>query len=172
MSSDRRPSGGWLGSNLPYLAVGAVSLALLVGYLAQVGPFARQVASSSSTTTVTVTVTAAATTTSTLPPDSTISRSEIGTLVRGQEVFNGTCIACHGSGGVGIDGLGTALPTSEFVAGLTDETLLAFLVVGRPIDDPLNTTGVACPARGGNTSLTDADLAAVVAYLRSIAAPG
>lgn len=172
MSSDRRPSGGWLGSNLPYLVVGAVSLVLLVGYLARAGPFTRQAASSPSTTVSAVTATVATTTTSTLPPNSTISRDAIGTLMRGEEVFNGTCIACHGSGGTGIDGLGKALPTSEFVAGLTDEALLAFLAVGRPIDDPLNTTGIACPARGGNTSLTDADLAGVVAYLRSIAATG
>jgi mono/diheme cytochrome c family protein len=168
MSSGRRPPGGLLGANLPYLALGAVSLVALVSYIALAKPFTP---STTSTSTTVVVDTSPATTTSTVAVDTTISRSEIGALVRGEEVFNGTCIACHGADGAGIDGLGTPLSTSTFVAGLTDEGLVAFLVVGRPADDPLNTTGVDMPARGGNTSLTDADLAAVVAYLRSIATP-
>jgi mono/diheme cytochrome c family protein len=171
MSSVRRPPGGSLGANLPYLAIGVVSLVLLVSYLALGKPFTPSPATTSTTVSI-VDETTPATTTSTLAADTTISRSAIGTLVHGEEIFNGTCIACHGTGGVGIDGLGMPLPTSAFVAGLTDEGLVAFLVAGRPVDDPLNTTGVACPARGGNTSLTDTDLAAVVAYLRSIATAG
>ena len=170
MSSVRRPPGGSLGANLPYLALGAVSLVLLVSYIALAKPFTPSTATS--TTASSVVDTTLATTTSTLAPDTTISRSAIGALVRGEEVFNGTCIACHGAGGVGVDGLGMPLPSSAFVAGLTDEGLVAFLAVGRPVDDPANTTGLACPARGGNTSLTDADLAAVAAYLRSIATAG
>jgi disulfide bond formation protein DsbB len=67
--------------------------------------------------------------------------------------------------------LGPALTTSEFVAGLTDDGLVAFLIVGRPDTDPANTTGIAMPPRGGNTSLTDDDLRAVVAYLRTLQIP-
>lgn len=171
MSSVRRPTGGLLGANLPYLAVGALSLAVLVGYIALARPFTPATTSTTSSTMVEASTTSS-TTTSTLPPDTTISRSAIGALMRGEEVFNGTCIACHGAGGVGMDGLGKPLSTSAFAAGLTDDGLVAFLIVGRPVDDPLNTTGVACPARGGNSTLTDADLTAVVAYLRSIATSG
>jgi len=172
MSSVRRPPGGLLGANLPYLAIGTVSLVLLVSYIALAKPFTPSPPTTSTTVSIVVDDTTPATSTSTVAADTTISRSAIGALVRGEEVFNGTCIACHGAGGIGVDGLGMPLPTSAFVAGLTDEGLVAFLAVGRPADDPLNTTGVACPARGGNTSLTDADLAAVVAYLRSIATSG
>ena len=88
---------------------------------------------------------------------------------RGQEIFDSTCITCHGPGGIGIAGLGKPLTTSTFAAGLTDSELLAFLDVGRPADDPLNTTGVVMPPRGGNLALTDADLIDVIAYVRTLA---
>lgn len=166
MSRDRRPSGGRFGANLPYLAIGAASLVLLVGYIVLAHPFTP---STPTVTSTSGTSTIAGTTTSSLAGETTIPSAA---ALAGEEIFNGTCIACHGSGGVGVEGLGKPLPTSAFVAGLTDEELLAFLIVGRPVDDPLNTTGIAMPARGGNTSLTDADLEAVVAYLRSIATAG
>jgi mono/diheme cytochrome c family protein len=91
-----------------------------------------------------------------------------GDAVAGLAVFNGTCITCHGPGGVGVAGLGKPLTTSEFAAGLTDAALLAFLDAGRPADDPLNTTGIAMPPRGGNPALTDADLMDVIAFVRTI----
>ena len=40
--------------------------------------------------------------------------------------------------------------------------------VGRPAGDPLNDTGVDMPPRGGNPSLSDEDLAHIVAYLRTL----
>ena len=91
-----------------------------------------------------------------------------GHPVHGEEVFNASSIVCHGPGGTGIEGLGKPLTTSPFVAGLSDAKLLEFLIVGRPSDDPLNTTGIAMPPRGGNPSLTDADLMDVIAYVRTI----
>jgi len=91
-----------------------------------------------------------------------------GDAARGREIFNGTCIACHGPGGIGVEGLGKPLTTSEFAAGLTDTELLAFLDIGRAADDPLNTTGVLMPPRGGSPSLTDSDLIDVIAYVRTI----
>ncbi len=98
----------------------------------------------------------------------TTTPAAAGDAARGTEIYNGTCIACHGAGGVGIPGLGKPLTTSDFAVGLTDAELLAFLKVGRPSDDPLNTTGILMPPRGGNPSLTDADLLDVIAYVRSI----
>jgi hypothetical protein len=47
--------------------------------------------------------------------------------------------------------------------------LVEFLVVGRDTADPLNTTGILKPPRGGNPSLTEEDLALIVEYLRSLA---
>lgn len=95
--------------------------------------------------------------------------SGAGERVRGQAVFDSTCITCHGPGGVGVEGLGKPLTTSTFAAGLTDTELLAFLDVGRAADDPLSTTGKVMPARGGNPALSDADLIDVIAYIRTLA---
>lgn len=88
----------------------------------------------------------------------------------GQSLFSTTCFACHGFDARGIPGLGKNLVESTFIHGLTDDELLAFIINGRPIGDPLNTTGVAMPARGGNPSLTDDQLLSIIAYLRSLQA--
>jgi disulfide bond formation protein DsbB len=36
------------------------------------------------------------------------------------------------------------------------------------MSDPLNTTGIAMPPKGGNPALTDGQIVDIVAYLRSI----
>ena len=89
-------------------------------------------------------------------------------IAEGKTIYDGSCVACHADGGVGIDGLGKPLVGSEFIAGLTDSELIDFIKVGRDTSDPINTSGIAMPAKGGNPSLTDTDLEFVVAYLRSI----
>lgn len=91
-----------------------------------------------------------------------------GDSAAGREVFLGTCVACHGANATGVPGLGKDLTTSSWSAEQTDEQLLAFLLTGRPASDPLNTTGVDMPPKGGNPALTEDDLRNVVAYLRSI----
>jgi disulfide bond formation protein DsbB len=78
------------------------------------------------------------------------------------------CIACHGPGGVGVEGLGKPFTTSEFVRSQTDAELLAFVKVGRPIGHPDNTTGVDMPPKGGNPALTDEDLLDIIAYIRTL----
>jgi disulfide bond formation protein DsbB len=87
---------------------------------------------------------------------------------RGMLLFEGTCVVCHGEGGAGVSGLGTALIDNEFVQSLTDQELVAFLIEGRASDHPDNTTGVAMPPRGANPGLTDTDLLAIVTYLRTL----
>jgi nitrite reductase (NO-forming) len=91
-----------------------------------------------------------------------------GSVANGQSVFAGTCAACHGSDAGGIDGLGKGLITNPFVLSLSDTELAAFISTGRPADDPANTTGIAMPPKGGNPALSSADLADLVAFLRSI----
>ena len=66
----------------------------------------------------------------------------------GLALYTSTCQACHGEGGVGVEGLGKPLATSEFVQGHTDEELVAFIAIGRGAADPENTTGIAMPPRG------------------------
>lgn len=91
-----------------------------------------------------------------------------GDAVKGQTFFVGTCSACHGPDATGVVGLGKDLTTSTFVAERTDAEMLAFILTGRPASDPLNTTGVDMPPRGGNPALTDADITDIIAFLRSI----
>jgi disulfide bond formation protein DsbB len=86
----------------------------------------------------------------------------------GSRLFSTTCTACHGSDAKGILGLGKPLIDSEFVNSLNDDELVAFLHEGRTSSDPENTTGVAMPAKGGNPSLTDGDMNAIVDYMRSL----
>lgn len=86
----------------------------------------------------------------------------------GENVFQTVCFACHGFNAMGIPGLGKPLIGSEFVNSETDAELLTFLNEGRDVNDPLNTTGVLMPAKGGNPALTDTDLLNVIAYIRSL----
>lgn len=86
----------------------------------------------------------------------------------GKTVFMTVCAACHSPKATGIKGLGKPLIGSLFFNSHTDAELLAFLQKGRPVNDPLNTTGVMMPARGGRPTLTDKDLASVIAYIRSL----
>lgn len=91
-----------------------------------------------------------------------------GTAAAGEALFTSSCQPCHGPGAVGIEGLGKRLAQSDFIGGLNDEDLVAFIAAGRAADDPANTTGIAMPPRGGNSSLSDDDLAAIVSYLRTL----
>lgn len=91
-----------------------------------------------------------------------------GDADHGEEIYGQTCSACHGPDATGIEGLGKDLHQNAFVDGQSDDELVAFLVVGRPADDPANSTGVAMPPKGGNPSLSDDDLLDVVAFLRTL----
>ena len=93
---------------------------------------------------------------------------QVGGAANGQTLFLGTCAACHGQDAMGVEGLGKQLSTSEFIAGRSDQEMVAFIIVGRPPDDDENTTGIAMLPRGGNPALTDADLLDIVAFLRSL----
>lgn len=96
------------------------------------------------------------------------AQASAGDPATGQTLFTSTCSACHGPTGEGVPGLGKDMTTSEFIAGKTDTDLISFIKVGRDPSDPLNTTGVAMPAKGGNPALSDEDLQHIVAYIRSI----
>ena len=46
--------------------------------------------------------------------------------------------------------------------------MVDFIKVGRDPSDPLNTTGVAMPPKGGNPALDEEDLYDIVAFIRVI----
>jgi disulfide bond formation protein DsbB len=111
-------------------------------------------------------VAAAPTTASTLIGDNGIPY-ELALVEHGRSAFQTTCSACHGLDARGIQGLGKDLVESPFIDGVTDRQLLAFITTGRPVYDPTNTTGIEMPARGGNPTLSDDDITAIIAYLRT-----
>ena len=87
---------------------------------------------------------------------------------QGEGQYQATCSACHGADGQGVENLGVSLVDSQFVRDNTDAELLEYVKVGRAVDDPLNTTGIAMPPKGGNPALTDDQITAIIAYIRSI----
>lgn len=89
---------------------------------------------------------------------------------RGLKVYGNACAACHGTGGEGVDNVAPALAATPFLTERTDEQMIAFLQAGRAPSDPDSKMGRAMPARGGNPSLTDHDLADIVAHLRTLLA--
>lgn len=81
----------------------------------------------------------------------------------GEGLYNGTCIACHGS-----DGSGTIPGTPDFSANdgplqKTDDELIQSIMEG--FQSP--GSPMAMPAKGGNPALTEEDARQLVAYLRA-----
>lgn len=87
---------------------------------------------------------------------------------RGREAYLSSCIACHGENGEAKPGLGKAIAGSEFIREIDDKGLVTFLKKGRDPSDPLNTTGIGMPPKGGNPALTDKHLEDLVAYMRGL----
>jgi disulfide bond formation protein DsbB len=86
----------------------------------------------------------------------------------GKAKYATTCVACHGPDAKGVAGLGKDLTTSDFLDHLSDAEAALFLTKGRPASDPLNTTKVDMPPKGGNPALNDQDLVDIIAYLRTL----
>ena len=101
------------------------------------------------------------------PAEGAAVAASAGNAENGKALFV-TCAACHGPNGEGVTGLGKPFTTSEFIASKTDAELVEFLKVGRAVGDPLNTTGVAMPPKGGNPALTDQELLDIVAFIRTL----
>ena len=87
---------------------------------------------------------------------------------RGESLYAANCAACHGQRGEGVQGLGKNMAESTFIAEMSEEELWEFLKVGRTPTDPLNTTGVLMPPKGGNPTLSDEQLMEIIAFMRSI----
>ncbi len=102
------------------------------------------------------------------PPPPTATPTPAADVVNGQQKFASTCGSCHGPDGKGMPNLGKDLTVSQFVKDHSDAEMVAFLLVGRPASDPLNTVGVDMPPKGGNPALTDQDLLDIVVYIRSL----
>jgi mono/diheme cytochrome c family protein len=93
-----------------------------------------------------------------------------GDVQAGAEVYQSTCVACHGPDAKGVPGLGKSLhpSDSEFVRNASDEELVELIVKGRTPDHPLNTSGVGMPAKGGNPAISEKQINDVVAWIRDL----
>ena len=92
----------------------------------------------------------------------------LGDADAGKEQYDMICVACHGPGGEGVEGLGKPFTTSEFLLERSDDEMVAFIKAGRPSGDPLNTTGVDMHPKGGNPALTDDQILDIIAYVRTL----
>jgi mono/diheme cytochrome c family protein len=79
------------------------------------------------------------------------------TIAAGQQLFNLVCSQCHGTDGYGTK-LAPALNNLTFLSQTPDEAIYQIIALG--------VTGTAMPSWSGY--LTNADISAIVAYLRSL----
>ena len=100
--------------------------------------------------------------------DADTAVASTGDAKNGEAMYNQVCIACHGPEGSGVENLGKPFNSSMFVFEQSDDELLAFVKIGRPISDPENTTGVDMPPKGGNPALTDEEILDIIAYIRTL----
>jgi len=81
----------------------------------------------------------------------------------GKKVYSQTCVACHGTNGKGMIPGVSDFTKSDGPLSKSDEVLIA------SIRDGLVTPGkpLSMPAKGGNPSLTDGEIQAVLEYLKT-----
>lgn len=94
----------------------------------------------------------------------------VGDPAAGETIYQVSCVACHGPDARGVEGLGKSLhpEDSDFISDRTDAELVEYIKVGRRIDDPLNTTGIDMPPKGGNPAMTEQQMYDIVAYMRTL----
>ncbi len=80
----------------------------------------------------------------------------------GVDVYNQTCIACHGANGKGTVPGAPDLTDAKGVLSQTDEVLLEHIKFGFKSPG----SAMAMPPKGGNKNLTDADINAVIQYMQ------
>lgn len=80
----------------------------------------------------------------------------------GEAVFRQTCIACHGENGKGVVPGAPDLTRSDGPLAQSDEVVIRHIIEG--FQSP--GSPMAMPPKGGNPALTQADIEAVLAYMR------
>lgn len=143
----------------------ACAVLLLLMFALTIGGSCGKQSASSSTTNKTDGNSTSSGATSTGTSTSTASAS-FGNAEAGKKIFMTTCIACHTETGGARPNLGKDIADSAWVKGQTDEQLVAFIKKGRDPSDPLNTTGVAMPPKGGNPAISDSQVKDLVAFIR------
>jgi cytochrome c5 len=81
-------------------------------------------------------------------------------VVDGQKVYQSACIACHGAGVAGAPMVGNAAAWADRIAAGNDS------LYANAINGLVGSSGVM-PAKGGNTTLSDAEVKAAVDHMVS-----
>jgi cytochrome c5 len=107
------------------------------------------------------------------PPQASAPRAPLKTKPvkvgpSGADLYKSSCSACHGPDAKGVPNIGKDLVNGEFCRTQSEDQLLAFIKKGRASDDPLNTTKVAMPPKGGNPALSDSDIKSIIQYVRTL----
>ena len=102
------------------------------------------------------------------PADTAAPAASVGDAVKGKTLYQQSCASCHGMNGEGVPGLGKDMTHSDFINNLSDAELVEFIKQGRSASDPLNTTNIDMPPKGGNPALNDEGIYDIVAFIRSI----
>lgn len=89
-------------------------------------------------------------------------------IKKGEEIYTtntkGNCVACHDANGKTLDGPGTMGPKLQYLAMWPNEVLYNKIFDPTNPGDPIT----AMPAFGRNGWLSDEEIKAVVAYLKTI----
>ena len=88
--------------------------------------------------------------------------SNSGSVLSGSDLYNQTCIACHGANGKGTVPGSPDFTKPQGPLSQSDEVLMQRIVEG--FQSP--GSPMAMPPKGGNTNLTTTDIQAVLGYLR------
>lgn len=91
-----------------------------------------------------------------------LGASALADTVKGKQLYNGTCIACHGANGKGVVPGTPDLTKSSGRLEKSDEALLKSMTEGLQSEG----SPMPMPPKGGNPALTRQDLVNVLAYLR------
>lgn len=83
-------------------------------------------------------------------------------LAQGKNVYNQTCIACHGADGKGVVPGAPDFTKKDGRLTKSDEMLIQHITNGFQTDG----SPLAMPAKGGNPSLTEEDIEDALAYIR------
>lgn len=83
-------------------------------------------------------------------------------LIRGQEIYEQTCVACHGADGRG------ALPGAPDFTSKSGPLAKQDAQLLKNITDGFQSPGsmMAMPPKGGNSELTEEDINLVIQYIR------
>ena len=158
----------------PWLAVGGVIAAVVIAFGVLTLVNRPDDATASEPPPVTMLTVEGAEDAEAMPVDGTAETetapTEVAPVERTEEgaaLYAASCAGCHGADLTGVSGLGNSLVTSAVVKAYDDETLLLLVRNGRTADDPGHGSSVPMPPNGGNPNLSDAELLAIIQYIRS-----